>query len=60
MLLLRLMLMLVLIAMFALLATYVVTKNKKYLTYILTSIKFLGIILGAMFVVFLLTRVIRF
>ena len=60
MLLLRFMLMLVLIAMFALLATYVVTKNKKYLTYILTSIKFLGIILGAMFVVFLLTRVIRF
>ena len=60
MLLLRLILMLVLIALFALIATYAVTKNKKYLNYILTTLKFLGITLGAMFVVFLLTRVIRF
>jgi hypothetical protein len=52
--------MLLLIAMFVLLAAYVVTKNKKYLTYLLVAIKFLGLSLAAMLVLFLLSRVIRF
>ena len=56
----RLILMLVLIAMFVLLAAYVTTKNKKYLTYILVSIKYLGFILATIFVLFLISRVIRF
>lgn len=56
----RLIMMLVLIAMFVLLAAYVVTRQKKYLTYILTSIKYLGLLLAAMFVLFLISRVIRF
>ena len=57
---LRLVLMLLLIGMFVLLGAYVVTKNKKYLTYILVAIKFLGLSLAAMFVLFLISRVIRF
>jgi hypothetical protein len=56
----RLILMLVLIAMFVLLAAYVTTKNKKYLTYILVAIKYLGLTLAAMLVLFLISRVIRF
>lgn len=56
----RLILMLVLIAMFVLLAAYVTTKNKKYLTYILVAIKYLGLTLAAMFVLFVISRVIRF
>ena len=56
---LRLVLMLLLIGMFVLLAAYVVTKNKKYLTYILVVIKFLGLSLAAMFVLFLISRAIR-
>ncbi|HSI25748.1 MAG TPA: hypothetical protein VK952_08990 [Methylotenera sp.] len=56
----RLVLMLLLIAMFVLLAAYVVTKNKKYLTFLLVAIKFLGLSLAAMFVLFLISRVIRF
>jgi hypothetical protein len=60
MIILRLVLMLLLIGMFVLLAAYVVTKNKKYLTYILVVIKFIGLSLGAMFVLFLMSRVIRF
>lgn len=60
MIILRLVLMLLLIAMFVLLAAYVVTKNKKYLTYLLVAIKFLGLSLAAMLVLFLLSRVIRF
>lgn len=60
MIILRLVLMLLLIAMFVLLAAYVVTKNKKYLTYLLIAIKFLGLSLAAMLVLFLLSRVIRF
>jgi hypothetical protein len=60
MLVLRLVLMLLLIAMFVLLATYVATKNKKYLDYILVVIKYLGLSLAAMLVLFLISRVIRF
>ena len=56
----RLILMLFLIAMFVLLAAYVTTKNKKYLTYILVAIKYLGLTLAAMFVLFVISRVIRF
>ena len=56
----RLILMLVLIAMFVLLAAYVTTNNKKYLTYILVAIKYLGLTLAAMFVLFVILRVIRF
>ena len=56
----RLILMLVLIAMFVLLAAYVTTKNKKYLTYILVAIKYLGLTLAAMFVQYVISRVIRF
>ena len=60
MIILRLVLMLLLIAMFVLLAAYVVTKNKKYLDYILVVIKFLGLSLAAILVLFVITRVIRF
>lgn len=56
----RLILMLVFIAMFVLLAAYVTTKNKKYLDYILVAIKYLGLTLAAMFVLFVISRVIRF
>jgi hypothetical protein len=56
----RLILILVLIAMFVLLGAYVTTKNKKYLTYILFTIKYLGLTLAAIFVLFLISRVIRF
>ena len=56
----RLILMLVLIAMFVLLAAYVTTKNKKYLSYILVAIKYLGLTLAAIFVLFVISRVIRF
>lgn len=55
----RLILILVLIAMFVLLGAYVTTRNKKYLTYILVTIKYLGWVLTAIFVLFLISRVIR-
>ena len=60
MIILRLILILVFIAMFVLLAAYVSTKNKKYLDYILVAIKYLGLTLSAMLVLFLITRLIRF
>jgi hypothetical protein len=60
MIILRLVLMLLLITIFVLLAAYVTTKNKKYLDYILVAIKFLGLSLGAMLVLYLMSRVIRF
>jgi hypothetical protein len=60
MIILRLVLMLLLITIFVLLAAYVVTKNKKYLDYILVAIKFLGLSLAAMLVLYLMSRVIRF
>jgi hypothetical protein len=52
--------MLALIALFVLLMAYVITKNKKYLSYILVAIKYLGLTLVAMLVLFLISRVIRF
>ncbi len=60
MIILRLILMLLLIAMFVMLAAYIATKNKKYLDYLLIVIKYLGLSLVAALVLFLITRVIRF
>ena len=60
MIILRLILMLLLIAMFVLLAAYISTKNKKYLDYLLIVIKYLGLSLVAALVLFFITRVIRF
>ena len=60
MIILRLILMLLLIAMFVLLAAYIATKNKKYLDYLLIVIKYLGLSLVAALVLFFITRVIRF
>lgn len=57
---LRLVLMLLLIAMFVLLVAYVTTKNKKYLDYILVVVKYVGLSLAAMLVLYLISRVIRF
>jgi hypothetical protein len=59
MIILRLILILAFIAMFVLLAAYVSTKNKKYLDYILLAIKYLGLTLAAMLLLFLMSRVIR-
>ncbi len=59
MLVLRLVLMLLLIAVLVLLATYIATKNKKYLDYLLVVIKYLGLSLAAMLVLFLISRAIR-
>lgn len=56
----RLILILVLIAILVLLGAYVTTKNKQYLTYILVTIKYIGLTLAAIFVLFLMGRVIRF
>ena len=60
MLIIRFILMLVLVAMFVLLAAYIVKRDKKYLTYILVVIKYLGLSLAALLVLFLISRVIRF
>jgi hypothetical protein len=59
MIILRLILMLLLIAMFVLLAAYISTKNKKYLDYLLIVIKYLGLSLLAALVLFLISRIIR-
>jgi branched-subunit amino acid transport protein AzlD len=60
MLILRLILMLALITLFVLLAAYVITKNKKYLSYMMVAVKYLGFTLAAMLVLYLVSRVIRF
>ena len=59
MLMLRLALMLALAAMFVLLGAYLGTRGKKYLTYLLNTIKYLGYFLAAMLVLFIISRVIR-
>ena len=59
MLMLRIVLMLALAAMFVLLGAYLGTRDKKYLTYLLNSIKYLGYFLAAMLVLFIISRVIR-
>lgn len=56
----RLTIILVFIASFVLLAAYVVTRNKKYLTYIKQLLKYVGWCFIALFVLYLITRVIRF
>lgn len=60
MLILRLILMLALIALFVLLAAYAVTKNKKYLSYMMVAVKYLGLTLAAIVVFYLISRVMRF
>ena len=59
MLMLRLVLMLALVAMFVLLGAYLGTRDKKYLSYLLNAIKYLGYFLAAMLVLFIISRVIR-
>ncbi len=59
MLMLRLALMLALAAMFVLLGAYLGTHDKKYLTYLLNAIKYLGYFLAVMLVLFIISRVIR-
>ncbi len=59
MLMLRIVLMLALAAMFVLLGAYLGTRDKKYLTYLLNAIKYLGYFLAAMLVLFIISRVIR-
>lgn len=55
----RLVLMLALAAMFVLLGAYLGTRDKKYLTYLLNAVKYLGYFLAVMLVLFIISRVIR-
>jgi hypothetical protein len=59
MLMLRLVLMLALAGMFILLGAYLGTRDKKYLTYLLNTIKYIGYFLAIMLVLFILSRIIR-
>ena len=56
---LRLILMLALAAMFVLLGAYLGTRDKKYLTYLLNAIKYIGYFLAAMLVLFIISLIIR-
>jgi hypothetical protein len=56
----RLTIILVFIASFVLLAIFVVTRNKKYLTYLKHLLKYTGLGFLAFFVLYLVARVIRF
>ncbi len=56
----RLTIILVIIATFVLLAAYVVTRNKKYLSYLKQILKYTVWCFGAIFVLYLMSRVIRF
>jgi hypothetical protein len=56
----RLTIILVFIASFVLLATFVVTRNRKYLAYIKQLLKYTGWLFLVLFVLYLITRVIRF
>lgn len=60
MLMLRLGLILALAGMFVLLGAYLGTRDKKYLTYLLNAIKYLGYFLATMLVLFFISRIIRF
>ena len=55
----RLTIILVLIAVFVLLAAYIVTRNKNYLNYLKQLLKYTAWCFSALFVVYLITRVIR-
>jgi hypothetical protein len=59
MLMLRLVLMLALAGMFILLGAYIGTRDKKYLTYLLNAIKYIGYFLAIILVLFIISRVIR-
>lgn len=56
----RLTIILVIIATFVLLAAFVVTRNNKYLSYLKQMFKYAGWCFGAIFVLYLISRVIRF
>lgn len=56
----RLTIMLVLIAAFVLLAAYLITKNKIYLTYIKQLFKYLSWLALVLILLYLVSRVIRF
>jgi hypothetical protein len=56
----RLMIILVFIAVFVLFAAYIVTRNKKYLSYLIQLVKYTGWCFLALFVLYLIARVIRF
>jgi hypothetical protein len=56
----RLTIILVFIATFVLLAAYVVTRNKKYLGYLKQLLKYVAWSFVALFVLYLISRVIRF
>jgi hypothetical protein len=56
----RLTIILVIIATFVLLAAYVLTRNKKYLSYLKQLLSYTGWFLVALFVLYLISRVIRF
>jgi hypothetical protein len=56
----RLTIILVLIATFVLLGAYVVTRNIKYLSYLKQIFKYVGWCFSALFVLYLMSRVIRF
>ncbi len=56
----RLTIILVIIATFVLLAGYIVTRNNKYLTYLKQMLKYAGWCFIALFVLYLISRVIRF
>ena len=55
----RLVLILALAGMFILLGAYLGTRDKKYLTYLLNAIKYLGYFLAAILVLFIISRMIR-
>ena len=55
----RLVLLLALMGMFILLGAYLGTRDKKYLTYLMNAIKYLGYILAVMLVLFIFSQVIR-
>ena len=59
MLMLRLALMLALASVLLLIGAYLATRNKKYLTYLFSSIKYLVYFLAVMLVLFIISRVNR-
>jgi len=55
----RLTIILVFIASFVLLAAYIVTRNKNYLSYLKQLVKYTGWLFIVLFVLYLITRVIH-
>lgn len=56
----RLTIILVIIATFVLLVAYALTRNKKYLSYLKQVLSYTGWFLVALFVLYIISRVIRF